>query len=125
MVRPTLDVEYLDEIMIDIDEKCFAYDLIERNNKLIEMESVDEIGIAGQPLPEKLEEYITETEVVEETTTTNLKNVNRGASRTTETVTETTTTNNRRNLDNMGQAKLLPLLEIDLIEEIMIIWEEK
>ena len=98
LVRPTLDVEYLDEIIIDIDEKI----LLERNIKYTEMESVDEIGIAGQPLPEKLDEYITETEIVEETTTTNLKNVNRGGSRTTETVTETTT-NNRRNLDNMGR----------------------
>ena len=98
LVRPTLDVEYLDEIIIDIDEKI----LLERNIKYTEMESVDEIGIAGQPLPEKLDEYITETEIVEETTTTNLKNINRGGSRTTETVTETTT-NNRRNLDNMGR----------------------
>ena len=98
LVRPTLDVEYLDEIIIDMDEKI----LLDRNIKYTEVESVDEIGIAGQPLPEKLDEYITE-EVVEETTTTNLKNVNRGGSRTTETVTETTTTNNRRNLDNMGR----------------------
>ena len=103
LVRPTLDVEYLDEISIDIDEKCFNNDLLERNIKYTEMESVDEIGIAGQPMPEKLDEYITETEIVEETTTTNLKNVNRGGSKTTETVTETTTTNNRRNLDNMGR----------------------
>ena len=99
LVRPALDMEYLDEITIDIDEKCFANDLLERNIKTTEMESVDEIGIAGQPMPEKLEEYITE-EVIEETTTTNLRN--QGATRTTETVTETTTSN-RRNLDNMGR----------------------
>ena len=61
------------------------------------------IGIAGQPIPEKLDEYNTETEIVEETNTTNLKNVNRGESNTTETLAETTTINYRRNLDKMGR----------------------
>ena len=101
LVRPTLDMEYLDEIQIDIDYKCFNNDLYERNIKYTEMESVDEIGIAGQPIPENLEEYITE-EVVETTTTTNLRNATKGATRTTETVTETTS-NRRGNNDNMGR----------------------
>ena len=102
--KKSTEIEYLDEIVIDIYEKCFVQYLIDRNNKYIEEESVDEIKIAGEPLPERLEdEYITETEVVEETTTTNLKNYKQGGSKTTETVTETTTTNNRKNLDNMGR----------------------
>ena len=150
-VIEVLDMEYLDEITIDIDEKCFNNDLLERNIKTTEMESVDEIGIIGAPIPEKLEEYITE-EVFETTTTTNVRNLNQAAKRTTQTVTETTTSNaNRRsnndnmgrkvivessqtttttgnrfargNNDNMGRKVIVEIVSQE--EEIMIIWEEK
>ena len=75
-------MEYLDEIAIDIDTKCFENDLLERNIKTTEMESVDEIGIIGAPIPEQMEEYITE-EVIETTTKTNMRNLNQAAKRTT------------------------------------------
>ena len=104
------EVEYLDDFVIDKNEDAFIHQIVERNNKSIEMESIDEINIKGKPIPDKEEnEYnqeTKETETIEESTTNLRKGynigVNKNSSQNYSTIINEITTS-RRNIDNMGR----------------------
>ena len=96
--KPALDIEYLDDFTVEVNEEIVALRALNRNVELCEAEHIDDMFIKGEPRQYN-DEYIEETEVVEETTTTNnLRNRN--------TYNETNTTTTKKgssNLDNMSR----------------------